>query len=220
MKKVFIQKVEPIIAEKICRHITAKLPEWFGIFDANERYAKGCLERISFGAVLDGDHVGLIVMEFPFPNNANIYWLGVDSAYHHLGIGKQLLKAAENYCLSMGVYTMTVETLSTKHEDEYYLKTYRFYEKNGFKPLFELQPYGPEHVMCYLEKSLFNHHHLAEVKVTIRPMKDEDISEVVLSFEKIGWDKPATLFQSYLRDQEKVSDLFGWHMIKINSLGM
>jgi GNAT superfamily N-acetyltransferase len=209
MEKVLIKQVEPKVAKKICRHITAKLPEWFGIPEANERYAKGCLDRISFAAVLDEDYIGLIVIEVPFQNNANIYWLGVDSAFHHLGIGKQLLKAAENYCLSTGVHSLTVETLSTKHADEYYLKTYKFYEKNEFNPLFELQPYGPDHVMCYLEKRLLNFHPLREVEATIRKMKAEDIPEIVEAFEKIGWDKPPALFKKYLNDQRK-SERFVW----------
>ncbi len=151
---VDIQKIDPVVAEKICRQLTAGLPEWFGIYDANERYAKGCLERTSFGAKLDNHIVGLIVLEFPFPNNANIYWMAVDKAYHHQGIGALLLEYAQNYCFSNKIYTMTVETLSQKHNDPYYLKTYQFYEHNGFKPLFELKPYGPDHIMCYLEKRI------------------------------------------------------------------
>lgn len=154
MKDIIVQGIEPLMAEKACRQLTAVLPEWFGIPEANERYANGCLERTSFCAKLDNTIVGLIVLEFPFPNNANIYWMAVDKSYHHQGIGKLLLQSALNYCFEHKVDTITVETLSPKHDDPYYLSTYRFYENNGFKPLFELQPYGPDHTMCYLLRKI------------------------------------------------------------------
>ena len=49
---------------------------------------------------------------------------------------------------------MTVETLSPKEQDPNYAKTYRFYCRHGFLPLFELSPYGPEFKMVYLYKRL------------------------------------------------------------------
>lgn len=70
---ISIELVKPEIAENICRKITADLPEYFGIPEANERYAKGMLERVSFAAKIDGDYVGLLTLEFPFNNNANVY---------------------------------------------------------------------------------------------------------------------------------------------------
>ncbi|MBS0287545.1 MAG: GNAT family N-acetyltransferase [Proteobacteria bacterium] len=201
MKNIIIKVLDPVLAEKACRQLTAKLPEWFGIVDANERYAKGCLERTSLCAMLDNNIVGLIVLEFPFPNNANIYWMAVDKSYHHQGVGKQLLQAAQNYCFTHKINTITVETLSLKHNDPLYLKSYHFYEKNGFKPLFELQPYGPEHTMCYLGKKVDNILKTSS-EIKIRLMAHEDVSEIVTAFKNIGWDKPATLFQSYLTDQK------------------
>jgi kynurenine formamidase len=49
---------------------------------------------------------------------------------------------------------MSVETLSPKENDSGYLKTFKFYTKEGFKPLFELNTYGPEYLMVYLTKVL------------------------------------------------------------------
>ncbi len=39
-------------------------------------------------------------------------------------------------------------------------------------------------------------------KVKIRLMTQSDISEIVSAFKNCGWNKPATLFQGYLKDQE------------------
>ncbi|MEI6790065.1 MAG: GNAT family N-acetyltransferase [Myxococcaceae bacterium] len=154
MSTVIIEKTDPTSAEQICRSITATLPEWFGIPEANERYAQGCLERDSFVARLDGKDVGLIVLEFPFPNNANIYWMGVNRGSHGKNIGTKLFQRSEKYCRSRGCESMTVETLSQKESDANYLKTFKFYEKAGLKPLFELNTYGPEFAMVYMGKFL------------------------------------------------------------------
>lgn len=87
-----IELVEPTVAEKICRNLSSDLPKNFGIPEANERYAMGMLERVSYVAKIN--------------NDAN------------------------------------------------YLKTYQFYEKTRFKPLFELNTYGPDFLMVYLQKTL------------------------------------------------------------------
>ncbi len=201
MQNITLQVIEPLMAEKACLQLTAGLPEWFGIPEANERYAKGCLDRISFCAKIDSNIVGLIVLEFPFPNNANIYWMAVDKSYHHQGIGASLMQFAENYCFEHKIYTITVETLSPKHNDPYYLKTYQFYEHNGFKPLFELKPYGPDHIMCYLEKRI-DRQIKSDLQAAIRLMTQNDISEIVAAFKNIGWNKPTSLFDAYLKDQK------------------
>lgn len=154
MSAVTIEKVDPASAERACRSITATLPEWFGIPEANERYAQGCLGRESFVARLEGKEVGLIVLEFPFPNNANIYWMGVNRDCHGKNIGTKLFEKSEKYCGTRGCESMTVETLSQKESDANYLKTFKFYEKTGFKPLFELNTYSPEFAMVYMGKFL------------------------------------------------------------------
>jgi ribosomal protein S18 acetylase RimI-like enzyme len=153
---LYIEIIKPSQAEQLCRQLTTNLPEWFGIPEANERYAKGCKERTSFAAKIGNDYIGMITLEFPFPNNANIYWMAVNRNYQGQNVGSELLLAAEKYCRDHGYQSMTVETLSLEQADLNYLKTYHFYEKFGFKPLFELNTYDPDHLMCYLYKALSN----------------------------------------------------------------
>lgn len=141
-------------AEKACREITRSLPEYFGIPEANERYAIGVKELPTFGAKLNNICIGLISCEMPFPNNVNIYWMAVRKEYQGHGIGSALLKYAEDYCLKQHCVSMTVETLSPSEKDPNYLKTYKFYLGNGFDPLFELNTYGPDFKMVYLYKQL------------------------------------------------------------------
>lgn len=149
-----IQIIDSPSAEQICRDITADLPEYFGIPEANERYAKGVLDRVSFAAAHNGKYVGLLTLEFPFSNNANIYWMAVLREYQGSGIGSSLIKCAEDYSKDRGCLSVTVETLSPKNADNNYLKTYSFYEKSGYQPLFELNTYGPEFLMLYMQKIL------------------------------------------------------------------
>jgi len=149
-----IHLVDANDAEKACREITDSLPEYFGIQKANDRYAEGVRTRATFGAMVSGICVGLISCEMPFPNNANIYWMAVRKEYHGQGIGQALLKYAKGYFLKKKCASMTVETLSPAENDPNYKKTYDFYEKNGFVPLFELNTYGPNFKMVYLYKQL------------------------------------------------------------------
>lgn len=149
-----IQIVDSPCAEQICRDITADLPEYFGIPEANERYAKGVQDRVSFAAAHNGKYIGLLSLEFPFPNNANIYWMAVLREYQGGGAGTALIRHAEDYSRDRGCLSVTVETLSPKNADNNYLKTYSFYEKSGYKPLFELNTYGPDFLMVYLQKIL------------------------------------------------------------------
>jgi GNAT superfamily N-acetyltransferase len=80
--------------------------------------------------------------------------MGVKKDFHGKGIGKALLQAVERLCVEKDCDSLTVETLSPKHADKGYLQTYAFYTKEGFKPLFELYPYGPDYLMIYLRKGI------------------------------------------------------------------
>jgi GNAT superfamily N-acetyltransferase len=147
-----IQIIESSLSGTICREIATDLPEYFGIHEANERYAMGVQKRVSFAAAQHEKNIGLLSLEFPFPNNANIYWMAVLREYQGCGIGTALIKSAEDYARERGCMSVTVETLSPKNADNNYLKTYEFYEKSGYKPLFKLNTYGPDFLMIYMQK--------------------------------------------------------------------
>lgn len=147
-----IRSSDPSEAGQICRSITETLPEWFGISEANEMYADKVKDCVTFSAYEDNEPVGMIAVQTPFPKNGNIFWMGVKKAFHRRGIGKKLLQFVEQYCLSQGCYSLTVETLSLQERDPHYLATYQFYKQAGFQPLFELSPYSSQYRMVYLQK--------------------------------------------------------------------
>ena len=154
MKQFTIQRLDSLLAESHCRHITASLPEWFGLAEANETYAQGVKSRLCFGAFEQQQCIGLLALEFPSPHNANIYWLGVHQASRSTGAGSALMNAAKLYCLDQGYQSITVETLSLKQNDPHYFETYQFYQKHGFKPLFEMHTHDRNNLMVYMQTQI------------------------------------------------------------------
>lgn len=197
-----IETITPDLAELLCRKITADLPEYFGLPEVNEHYAIGVRSRINLAAKAGEEYVGLISIDFPYPENSNIYWLGILRSYHRTGIGKILSDEAFKQAKNRGAKTISVETLSPEEADENYLKTYHFYKSLGFSPLFNLKPQGYEWNMVYMLKSLDNLHANRTSGVFIRSLTEEDIKAIVSSFHQIGWNKPASLFKEYLKEQE------------------
>jgi GNAT superfamily N-acetyltransferase len=151
-----IKTISSDLAQELCRNITADLPDYFGLPEVNEHYAIGVCSGINFAAKAGEEYVDLLSINFPYPENASIYWMGVLKNFHRQGIGKYLVKAAFHQAKTAGARTISVETLSPQAEDENYLKTYHFYKSLGFFPLFNLKPQGYDWHMVYMVK-IFNH---------------------------------------------------------------
>lgn len=197
-----IETITPDLAEGLCRKITVDLPEYFGLPEVNEHYAIGVHSRLNLAARVGEEYVGLISIDFPYPENANIYWMGILRDYHRKGIGKILSYEAFKQAKNRGAKTISVETLSPEETDKNYLKTYQFYRSLGFAPLFNLKPEGYEWNMVYMVKSLDDLYVSKTSDVLIRSLTEEDIKAIVSSFHQIGWNKSASLFVEYLKEQE------------------
>ncbi|WP_419420716.1 GNAT family N-acetyltransferase [Legionella sp. D16C41] len=152
-----IEKIKGEVAQAICQTITEDLPEYFGLPEANKHYVMGVKTRTNFAAQMQGNTIGLISIDFPYPNNANIYWMAVRHDFHRQGVGKQLIEGACHFSKTKGARTITVETLSPSESDENYLRTYLFYQSVGFNALFDLKPAGYEWNMVYMVKNLNQH---------------------------------------------------------------
>ncbi|WP_412755135.1 GNAT family N-acetyltransferase [Legionella pneumophila] len=197
-----VEKITGDLAQTLCRTITKDLPEYFGIPEANEHYAIGVNTRTNFAAK-DGDNtIGLVSIDFPYPDNANIYWMAVKRDYHRQGVGKQLIEAACHFAATQGAKTITVETLSPSESEENYLKTYRFYQSVGFNALFDLKPAEYEWNMVYMVKQL---EPLAENQqsIAIKLLELSDIPVLVDAFQKANWQKPYVLFEGYHQEQQQ-----------------
>jgi GNAT superfamily N-acetyltransferase len=198
-----IKQISSEIAQALCRKITVDLPEYFGLPDSNQTYALGVSSRINFAAIVGKDYVGLLSIDFPYPENCNIYWVGVLRAFQGQGIGYLLILEAIHYAKQQDANSMTVETLSPTESDENYLKTYNFYKHLGFNPLLNLKPAGYEWNMVYMALSLNQFKNRSNnPAISIRSFLAEDISQLVNNFAKNDWPKPLSTFEAYLHEQE------------------
>lgn len=151
--------LDPAERSEICSSIIDALPNWFGIPDSNASYIKGVAEEDCF--VVRGTNgsngsgiIGMVSLRMPFPNNADIYWLGVLPDYHHQGVGRVLLDVCFERARDKGCETITVETLGPSDPDEGYRRTRAFYTAMGFKPLIEHDHFGPENPLLYMVRAL------------------------------------------------------------------
>jgi len=213
-----VEQISPDFAEDLCRRITTNLPEYFGLPECNEHYAIGVRSRVNFAAKVNDRYVGLLSLDFPYPNNSNIYWMAVLRDHQQLGIGHALVDAACRLANKQEAHTMTVETLSPGESDENYLKTYRFYIACGFQPLFNLKPQGYEWNMVYLSRDLDTVHCRANtLGLVIRTFTESDIPIIVSSFATHQWIKPRATFEEYLREQQNGERLI-WVALVNNAL--
>lgn len=149
-----IEQISGDIAEKTCNEIMIKLPEYFEMPEANEYYAKTIKENINLIAKINDQYVGLISLEFPYHNNANIFWMAILPEYQNQGVGTKLIVSACELAKEKQAKTITLETVSPKDNNMNYLKTYSFYLKNGFVPLFDLKPQNCGWTAVYMLKNI------------------------------------------------------------------
>lgn len=194
--------VNPEQKAQSCLEVTALLPDWFGLPEANEKYVEGIKETTVFAAHNhDGELLGLIAVKMPFPNNADIYWMGIKPSFHRQGIGKALLERAQEYARGHHCHTITVETLSLSHDDLSYKKTYQFYHAVGFSPLFELEPYDTGYHMLYMIRHVKKKSFAIYDDITITPAALADHSTI----QNMG--------RFYVYDMsEYLGHLEGWEM--------
>lgn len=119
----------------ICRDILCALPEWFGLPDAIEDYARGVEALPMFGVAADGATVGFLSLKVHTPSAAEAYVLGVKKPWQRQGAGRCLFAAAEGWCRERDIRFLTVKTLATSHPDPFYARTREFYAAIGFQPL-------------------------------------------------------------------------------------
>lgn len=78
---------------------------------------------VNFAAKSNETYWVLLSLDFPYPANSNIYWMGVLRAFHSHVIGYLLIQEAVKYARQQSASTMNVETLAPAESDENHLKT-------------------------------------------------------------------------------------------------
>lgn len=119
----------------ICRDILVDLPDWFGLPDSIETYARDVERMTMFAYLVDAVPAGFMAIERHFPHVAEAYVLGVRRAFHRRGIGTALFDHAIRVLQQQGARYLTVKTLAETRPNAAYAGTRRFYEAMGFVPI-------------------------------------------------------------------------------------
>lgn len=131
------------------RYILKQLPDWFGLPDSLEEYVQESRKMVTVCCFFKGRMAGFLSLKQTSEQAMEIYVMGILPQLHHMGIGTQLVKKAEQLAVKASMCYLQVKTLSPTVKDPYYLKTYAFYEKIGFCPL-EVLPLWDEWNPCQL----------------------------------------------------------------------
>jgi len=139
-----------------CREILGALPEWFGIPEAIDAYAKDVADLPMLVARdKSGLVVGFVALKPQTSAAVEAYVLGVRREWHRNGCGRLLFEAVEDIVLKRGARFLTVKTLANTHSDPHYVATRLFYEAIGFEPI-EVFPtlWSPDNPCLLMAKTL------------------------------------------------------------------
>jgi GNAT superfamily N-acetyltransferase len=152
---IYIEELNEQKSE-ICQEILEALPEWFGIPEAIDAYAKGVADLPMLVAKnQSGLVIGFIALKPQTSSAVEAYVLGIRREWHRKGIGHLLFEAAERMARTLGARFLTVKTLADTHPDPHYQATRLFYEAIGFEPV-EVFPtlWSPKNPCLLMAKTL------------------------------------------------------------------
>ncbi len=120
-----------------CETILRALPDWFGIEEAIQEYARAIDSLPTFLASRGERAIGFLTVKVHNPYAAELYVMGVLPEAHRQGLGRRLVSTAEAFIKEQGIEYFQVKTLSPSHPDPGYARTRAFYQGVGFRPLEE-----------------------------------------------------------------------------------
>jgi GNAT superfamily N-acetyltransferase len=149
-----IRRLEPADIPA-CAALLDRLPEWFGLPESNARYIDSLRRLPAFVAVGDGALVGFLAVEPHTAESVEISVMAVERSLHRHGCGRELVAAAETWCIERDVEWLHVKTRGPATYDADYERTRRFYRAMGFAVLYEsATEWGPENAALILVKHL------------------------------------------------------------------
>lgn len=148
-------KIEQIFCSEqkkiIVIEVLMTLPEWFGNNQANVKYSLDVM-NLPFYCAFSQDKkvIGFICAKIHHKVTGDIFLLGIKPEYHRNGIGKQLVKKLEEYCVGIGCTSIVVKTLSEDSNYDPYKKTTEFYRSLEYKDLITFDEFWDEQNKCLL----------------------------------------------------------------------
>lgn len=146
---------DPDAKQRLVRDLLASLPDWFGLPEANARFAAEARGLPMFVARSAAEAVGIATLRQHFPATAELHLIAVKPGHHRHGIGQRLIQAIADHLRPTATRHLTVKTLAPSAGDLAYARTHRFYAAQGFLPL-EVFPtlWDPENPCLLLAKTL------------------------------------------------------------------
>lgn len=118
--------------------------------------------------------------------------LWIEESLRGKGYGTQLIMSAEKLGRELGCKFSAVNTMDWE--------ALVFYNKLGYQVEFKRHGFLKDSVFYFLRKEISdtigNH-------LEMMPLVANDIAEIVLSFQNIGWNKPSSLYESYLDEAKQ-----------------
>ena len=119
--------------------ILRSLPTWFGIADAlRASVQRTSIAEASFVARVDGQVVGVALVERASPETAELSLIAVHADHRGGGIGRALVDAAATWAGFAGASLLEVHTVGPSFEDDGYAATRASYRSCGFLPVREI----------------------------------------------------------------------------------
>jgi len=171
--------------------------------DSRAEYLRDCIIRGECYIVRNGDGLaGFAVLEHKFYGNAFISLVMVHPAMRRQGIATALIKHCQQVALTEKLFSSTNQSNKTMQH---------LFGKTGFVKsgrVDNLDENDPE--LFYFgckdgaesAKPLENNEMRMTSDLEIASFREEDISEIVAAFQRLGWNKPVELYASYLIEQQ------------------
>jgi kynurenine formamidase len=147
-KKVAIKRIESSLAMELCQSMDMSLPGSLPSVKMNNLQ-----DKIYFAACRDNENVGVLAITFITLSNIHIDFMAMSHSGLLQSVGIKLLFAAENFCYAGGYSSLTVEVSCPKQNDPTAMLLYSFYDKAGYKPIFDVSS-DSNHRKILLQKIL------------------------------------------------------------------
>lgn len=118
-----------------CEAVLRSLPQWFGIEDALQMYARDSARLPTFAVVDDGAIVGFLALRQHFAAAWEVHCVAVRAEARNRGLGRALFAHSEAWLLQRGARVLQVKTIAEARPDPNYAQTRAFYARLGFEPL-------------------------------------------------------------------------------------
>ncbi len=141
-------------------------------------------------------------------NGVNLYGclyidqLWVAESLRAKGYGTKLIELAEKHGIELGCTFATVNTMDWE--------ALGFYKKLGYQIEFERHGFLKDSIFYFLRKNFIHSNtiHMCKStlndfhqKLAISTLNDSDLDEIVSAFKNIGWNKPRSIYEAYLKEQ-------------------